>query len=163
MLVSYRKKATHQQTLRPLAPLLCLLFSLSFNGAGGTAESPSPEPVKLIFDTDMDTDVDDIGAIAVVHAMAAADEIEILATVVSSKLPDSALCLNALSASKFPIQSAWRYNELSRIARVVARLLRTMSVLNTIFGLYRFASFRNPSLFERNWIIFGYWGPFGSP
>ncbi len=69
MLVSYRKKATHQQTLRPLAPLLCLLFSLSFNGAGGAAESPSPEPVKLIFDTDMDTDVDDIGAIAVVHAM----------------------------------------------------------------------------------------------
>jgi inosine-uridine nucleoside N-ribohydrolase len=97
MLISYRKKATHQQTIRPLAPLLCLLFSLSYNGAGGAAEPPSPEPVKLIFDTDMDTDVDDIGAIAVVHALADAGEIEILATVVSSKLPDSALCLNAIN------------------------------------------------------------------
>ena len=39
------------------------------------------EPVKVIFDTDMLTDFDDVGALASLHAMADAGECEILATV----------------------------------------------------------------------------------
>lgn len=38
-------------------------------------------PVKVIFDTDMYTDIDDVGALACLHAMADAGECEILATV----------------------------------------------------------------------------------
>ena len=39
------------------------------------------EPVKVIFDTDMLTDFDDVGALACLHALADAGECEILATV----------------------------------------------------------------------------------
>ncbi len=42
-------------------------------------------PVKIIFDTDMETDCDDTGALAVLHTMADKGECEILATVVSVK------------------------------------------------------------------------------
>ena len=41
----------------------------------------SAEPVKVIFDTDMLTDFDDVGALACLHALADAGECEILATV----------------------------------------------------------------------------------
>ena len=39
------------------------------------------EPVKVVFDTDMLTDFDDVGALAGLHALADAGECEILATV----------------------------------------------------------------------------------
>lgn len=42
-------------------------------------------PVKVIFDTDMDSDCDDAGALAVLHALADAGEAEILATVCSAR------------------------------------------------------------------------------
>ncbi len=43
------------------------------------------EPVKVVFDTDMLTDFDDVGALASLHAMADAGECEILATVSSTR------------------------------------------------------------------------------
>jgi len=43
------------------------------------------EPVKVIFDTDMGTDIDDVGALACLHALADAGECEILATVTSTR------------------------------------------------------------------------------
>lgn len=43
------------------------------------------EPVKVIFDTDMYTDFDDVGALACLHALADAGECELLATVVSTR------------------------------------------------------------------------------
>jgi len=43
------------------------------------------EPVKVIFDTDMYTDFDDVGALACLHALADAGECEILATVVNTR------------------------------------------------------------------------------
>lgn len=46
------------------------------------------KPVKVIFDTDMGPDYDDIGAIAVLHALADSNELEILATVSSNAHPD---------------------------------------------------------------------------
>ena len=42
-------------------------------------------PVKMIFDTDMLTDFDDVGALACLHALADAGECEILATVSSTR------------------------------------------------------------------------------
>lgn len=53
--------------------------------------------VPVIFDTDMDTDVDDVGALAVLHALADRGEAKILATVVSSKFPSSAGCVAAIN------------------------------------------------------------------
>ena len=43
------------------------------------------EPVKVIFDTDMITDFDDVGALASLHALADAGECEILATISSTR------------------------------------------------------------------------------
>ena len=44
------------------------------------ALSPEAKPVKVIFDTDMYTDFDDVGALACLHALQDAGECEILAT-----------------------------------------------------------------------------------
>lgn len=55
------------------------------------------EPVKIIFDTDMDTDCDDAGALAVLHELANQGEADILATVVSSHFQWSAACVDAIN------------------------------------------------------------------
>ena len=55
------------------------------------------QPVKIIYDTDMESDVDDVGATAMLHALADRGEAEILATIVSSANPWSAPCLDAIN------------------------------------------------------------------
>lgn len=57
----------------------------------------APPPVKVIFDTDMETDCDDAGALAVLHALADNGEAEILATVTSAGLPWSASAIDAIN------------------------------------------------------------------
>ena len=47
----------------------------------------SAQRVKIIFDTDMDSDVDDVGALAMLHGFANLGEAEILAVMVSSLNP----------------------------------------------------------------------------
>ena len=61
------------------------------------AASPAAAPIPVIFDTDMMGDVDDVGAVAVLHALADKGEVEILATGVCTKHPASPLCLDALN------------------------------------------------------------------
>jgi len=55
------------------------------------------QTVKIIYDTDMESDVDDVGATAVLHALANRGEAKILATMVSSANPWSAPCLDAIN------------------------------------------------------------------
>jgi len=55
------------------------------------------EPVRLVFDTDIMGDVDDVGAVAVLHAFANRGEAKILATGVCVENPWSPLCLDALN------------------------------------------------------------------
>jgi hypothetical protein len=45
------------------------------------------QPVKIIFDTDMESDVDDVGALAMLHGLADAGDAEIMATMVCSLNP----------------------------------------------------------------------------
>jgi hypothetical protein len=68
-----------------------VLCNLSF-----AADSPA-KPVKIIFDTDMDSDCDDVGALAVLHALADRGECEILSTVVSTRNPWSPGCVDAIN------------------------------------------------------------------
>lgn len=56
-----------------------------------------PAQVRIIYDTDMDTDCDDAGALAILHALADRGEAEILATVVSSRYPWSVPCVEAIN------------------------------------------------------------------
>ncbi len=74
--------------------LACLCAGALFPPSSSAAPAP---PVKVIFDTDMDSDCDDVGALAVLHALADRGEAEILATMVSSHNPWSAPCVDAIN------------------------------------------------------------------
>lgn len=77
------------------APILwCLATAVSF---WPVLAIQAAEPVKIIFDTDMMTDCDDAGAMAVLHALADLGECEILATVVSSADRWSAASVDAIN------------------------------------------------------------------
>ena len=54
-------------------------------------------PSIIIFDTDMAGDVDDVGALAILHAMADLGEAEILAVGVSSRNEDVGPCVDAIN------------------------------------------------------------------
>jgi len=54
-------------------------------------------PVSVILDTDITSDVDDVGAVAILHALANRGEAKILAMGVCVKNPWSPLCLDALN------------------------------------------------------------------
>ncbi len=55
------------------------------------------EPARILFDTDICSDVDDVGAVALLHALADRGEAEIVAMTISCANPDCALCLDALN------------------------------------------------------------------
>src|SRR4051812_14748151 len=59
--------------------------------------TPATQPVKILFDTDMQTDCDDAAALSLLHVLADKGEAEILATVVSVKSPWSAACVDAIN------------------------------------------------------------------
>jgi hypothetical protein len=63
----------------------------------GPAAAAGAEPVKVIFDTDIDGDNDDVAAAAILHAFADAGQVEILAMGVVSRCPDSPACLDAIN------------------------------------------------------------------
>ncbi len=90
----------HQRLLFQYSFIFIILFSCTSKPAEQTEEKPKaekPQPVKIIYDTDMESDVDDVGATAVLHALANRGEAEILATMVSSTNPESAPCLDAIN------------------------------------------------------------------
>ena len=72
----------------------CLATSLAMAWPSAGAAG---EPVPVIFDTDLGSDVDDAGAVAVLHALADQGEARILAMGLSVKHRWSAPCLDALN------------------------------------------------------------------
>lgn len=56
-----------------------------FLGCANPDSQSGDRPVKIIFDTDLGPDYDDVGALAFLHAMADSGKVEILATVASNK------------------------------------------------------------------------------
>lgn len=61
------------------------LVVLIISGCSGRNQHKIAEPVKIIFDTDLGPDYDDVGALAFLHAMADSGKAEILATLSSNK------------------------------------------------------------------------------
>jgi hypothetical protein len=55
------------------------------------------EPIRVILDTDLSSDVDDVGAVAVLHALADMREVEILGMGICATDAASAPCLDALN------------------------------------------------------------------
>lgn len=84
--------APRTAALRTMIALLLLLLLLP-----GWVPGASAAPVKVIFDTDLAEDVDDAGALAVLHALADRGEAEILATMISSRNEWVGPCLDAIN------------------------------------------------------------------
>lgn len=63
--------------------ILLFAFILAISGF----VTQGKEPVKIIFDSDMGPDFDDVGAITILHALASKGECEILATMASDGYP----------------------------------------------------------------------------
>jgi hypothetical protein len=81
--------------------LLCLTSSLAtgtpLHAQDLKQDQDKREAVPILFDTDMQSDVDDVGAMAVLHALADRGEIEILGTMVSVTYPWSVPCVDAIN------------------------------------------------------------------
>ena len=65
--------------------------------ASSTLQAGQAAPVPIILDTDISGDVDDVGAVTILHVMANRGEAKILAMGICMKNPWSALCLDALN------------------------------------------------------------------
>lgn len=64
---------------------------------GQSARRTSATAVPVIFDTDMGPDYDDVGAIAILHALADSGQATILATIASTKYPNVTPVLSVLN------------------------------------------------------------------
>ena len=76
------------------AALLVTLATAPARAADGAAPA---RPPPILFDTDMDSDCADTGALAILHALADRGEVEILATVVSSTYRWNVPCVEAIN------------------------------------------------------------------
>ena len=81
---------------RFLLVLFGLLLTLTIGQSRGQS-TRRPAPVLVIFDTDMGPDYDDIGAIAILHALADRGEATVLATIASTKYANVAPVLSVLN------------------------------------------------------------------
>jgi hypothetical protein len=81
-------------TIRPSS--VVILFVILHGGLTAAAE-PLASPLKVIFDTDIDGDNDDVAAAAILHALADEGKVEILAMGVVSRHPYSPACLDAIN------------------------------------------------------------------
>jgi len=63
----------------------------------GTSCEKQQRPVAVIFDTDMGPDYDDVGAMALLHAMADSGEVKILATLSSNLYDKSVPCIEIIN------------------------------------------------------------------
>lgn len=78
--------------------ILCTaVLSMSLLLTDTAAFSQKQPPVNIIFDTDMGPDYDDIGAIALLHAMADSGECTILATIACNQHPYIAAVLSSMN------------------------------------------------------------------
>lgn len=76
--------------------IVLLLFSIFMSSQKVLAQQKH-KPVNIIFDSDMGPDYDDVGAIAILHAMADNGECNILATISSNKNPLTVPALSVLN------------------------------------------------------------------
>jgi purine nucleosidase len=74
--------------------LLCCLLVL---GMALPLSLQAAQPVPIIFDTDIDSDCDDVGALAMLHALADRGEARILAVMMSDPNGESPRCADAIN------------------------------------------------------------------
>jgi len=70
--------------MKPIPLFFCLVLFI-FGSCSNQPKEVTSQPVKIIFDSDLGPDYDDVGALAFLHAMADSGRAEILATLSSNK------------------------------------------------------------------------------
>ena len=75
-----------------------LIFYRKLGPSAGLLSAANAQPVKVIFDSDMLTDFDDVGALACLHALADKGECEILATISSTRANASVGAMEVVNA-----------------------------------------------------------------
>ena len=80
-----------------IATSLLILSAFLITGCPGEKSSNTGNAVKIIFDTDLGPDYDDVGALAILHAMADSGKTEILATMASNKDERVAPCIEIIN------------------------------------------------------------------
>ncbi|WP_031527421.1 nucleoside hydrolase [Dyadobacter crusticola] len=81
-----------------LLPFCFALFLLIQKANTTSAQVSGKAPVSVILDTDMDSDVDDVGALAMLHAYEKQKKARILGIIVTSDEQYSAPCTDAINA-----------------------------------------------------------------
>jgi pyrimidine-specific ribonucleoside hydrolase len=76
---------------------LALIIAVIACNCGANAQATKAKPLHVIFDTDMSTDYDDVGAITLLHFYADEGRVKILATIASSQAPHIAACLSVFN------------------------------------------------------------------
>jgi inosine-uridine nucleoside N-ribohydrolase len=107
---------------------------LSISGCTGSKSSvPSEKPVAIIFDTDIGTDVDDAGAMAVLHKLAHMGQAKILATISSNSSPNSPVAIDIINTwygqSQIPVgtsrtgpnMEAWYHDDIANFPHSISR------------------------------------------
>ena len=77
--------------------LLVVLFLLPLKTFAGVNTNAETEPTKVIYETDMCADVDDVGGLAVLHAFANSGQAEILAVCFNEVHPSGAAAIDAIN------------------------------------------------------------------
>ena len=73
------------------------LFALFISCKGNVSQTDKPQPVNLILDTDLGPDYDDVGAMALMHALADSGQVNILATLSSNHDERVVPCIEVLN------------------------------------------------------------------
>src|SRR5438128_768781 len=90
------RKITRRNGIGPTWLLYCVNSGLLMSDVLPTAAAEA-QTLKVIFNTDIDGDNDDVAAAAILHAFADAGRVEILAMGVVSLHPYSPACLDAIN------------------------------------------------------------------
>ena len=77
--------------------VVILLMVVSFSTTGCMQENHPASPVKVIIDTDLDSDVDDVGAMAMLYNLHNASIIELVGIIVTSDDPYAPVCAAAMN------------------------------------------------------------------
>ena len=83
--------------LLAVVAVLLLLLGIGLHKELGAYKYTPDKTVKIIFDTDMDTDVDDVGALAILHSYIRSGNAELLAAVGSCNTGYTAPCIDAIN------------------------------------------------------------------
>lgn len=81
-----------QLSLIKLILSVLLVAQLNYNYA-----QPLKKPIKIVYDTDIDLDVDDVGALALLHALADNGEAEILGVICNAPTPYGATTISTIN------------------------------------------------------------------